>query len=82
MGYWKPTSLTVCLVILSADYYKEDDWTERLHYCLLFNKIDSKFTARYRFEEVKRSWAQRVLKGIDTNSLLFQEAPDLIIKTT
>ena len=59
--------------------YLEDDWTERLHICLGLNRIDSELTADLRGRRVQNTWSQRLPKGIDSRSLLFQGSPDLII---
>ena len=64
-----------------AGCYKENDWTHRLHLCLQFNNIDSEFTARLQGYDVKRSWLTRLPKEVNDSCLLFQGAPDLIVKT-
>lgn len=65
----------------SAGCYRENDWTHRLHLCLQFNNIDSEFTARLQNYDVKSSWLTRLPQGIVDRCLLFQGAPDLIVKT-
>ena len=49
-----------------AGCYDEDDWTERLHTCLRFNKIASEFTARLRGDEVKKSWLETLPQEISS----------------
>ena len=41
----------------------------------------SEFTAHLRGDEVKKTWIKRLPQEIRCNSLLFQGAPDLIIKS-
>ena len=64
-----------------AGCYKENDWTHRLHLCLQFNNIDSGVHARLQGYDVKRSWLTRLPKEVNDSCLLFQGAPDLIVKT-
>ena len=47
---------------------------------VLFNEIGSEFTARLRGDDAKKSWLERLPQDVSSNSLLFQGAPDLIIK--
>ena len=60
--------------------YTEDKWTERLHKCLLFNGYDSELTAHLRGKQTEDSWKPRIPKGASSKCLLFQGAPDIIIK--
>ena len=60
--------------------YSEDKWTERLHKCLLFNGYDSELMAHLRGKQTEDSWRPRIPKDASTNCLLFQDAPDIIIK--
>ena len=64
-----------------AGNYSEDDWTERLHNCLIFNNFQSEFVAHYRNDETKKSWTPRLPAGagVNDNCVLFQGSPDLII---
>ena len=63
-----------------AGNYHEDDWTKRLHQCLLFNNIDSELTAPLRGPHTKESWKTQIPQDVDGNCLLFHGAQDLIIK--
>ena len=63
-----------------AGCYDEDNWSERLHISLQSNGIVSEFTARLREDEVKKTWIKRLPQEV-RYALLFQGAPDLIIKS-
>ena len=54
-----------------AGCYDWDNWTERLHICLLFNEIASECTARLRGDDVKNSGLKRLPQGVSSDSLLF-----------
>ncbi|XP_065910318.1 uncharacterized protein [Dysidea avara] len=58
----------------------EDDWTFRLHSGFLVNNIDSEYTADLRCGHVKKSWEGRLPRDVSNNCLLFQGAPDIIVK--
>ena len=63
-----------------AGNYHEDDWIKRLHQCLLFNDYDSELTAPLRGPQTEESWKSRIPDDVEGNCILFQGAPDLIIK--
>ena len=63
-----------------AGVYSEDDWTERLHHCLIFNNFHSELLARLRGEDTKKSWRGRLPNGVNENCLLFQGSPDFIVR--
>ena len=71
--------LSVKVRAVNALSYQEDDWTERLHHCLEYNKIASQLTARLRGNAVSESWVTRISSAVSFDSLLFKGAPDLII---
>jgi len=63
---------------MPAGNYGEDQWTERLHYGLLFSGIKSELTASYGLQFAK-SWKCRLPEQVDQKCLLFQGTPDIII---
>ena len=66
--------------VRTAGSYSENEWTERLFHCLVFNKIEAELTAPYTAHQIQKSWKTRIPKGIDNRCLLFQGTPDMIIK--
>ena len=46
--------------------HQEDDWTERLHYCLAYNNIDNELTAGLRGTAANQSWFKRLPCNIDS----------------
>lgn len=62
-----------------AASYVEDEWTERLQFCLQLNNISSELTAYLRGPNVKKSWEKKLPKDVYAKSLLFHGAPDIII---
>lgn len=64
----------------AISYYK-DDWTYRLHNCFMARNINSEYTADLRSHHVQKSWKSRLPEHINNNCLVFQGAPDIIIKT-
>ena len=60
--------------------HQEDDWTERLHYCLAYNNIDNELTAGLRGTAANQSWFKRLPCNINSGVLMLRGAPDLIIK--
>ena len=66
--------------VRTAGSYRENEWTERLFHCLVFNKIEAELTAPYTAHQIQKSWKTRIPKGIDNRCLLFQGTPDMIIK--
>jgi len=51
--------------------YNEDQWTARLHECLIYNKIDCEYTAHLRGKQTEESWYHRLPPGVSKQSLVF-----------